>query len=144
MSGALIAAKVAGAALSAASVYEQGMATAAGYAQSKHGAQMAAKEVWRRRNYEQWRNAVYARKTVGTQMNTFGALGVELQGTAIDDLAETMKELTLEKVMTARNEKAEALGYEQAAKDYAKAESRAKRGAALGAAGTFLGGITSM
>jgi len=125
------------------SMVKQGQLTAAGYTSQAKALEMAAAEVRKRRKYEMWRNEVYGRRLVGQQMNTFGALGVELQGTAIQDLADTMRELTLEKLMVARNAKAEATAYDVAAKDFRTAAKKTKRAATIGAFGNWMQGVFS-
>jgi hypothetical protein len=86
-----------------------------------------AEQTKRRTAYEAWRNDVYARRLIGTQRNAFGVSGVDLSGSAIDDLVATMQELTLEKELAISEGKAERAVYKAEAYDAYKAARREKK-----------------
>jgi len=129
-----------GAGLQGLGALMQGQAQAAGYTTSQHGAEQAAKETKEKAAYEAWRNDVFTRQTLGEQKNMFGALGIEMRGTAVDVLAATAQQRALDQAMTMHNARMEAAGYTKAAEDYGKAASKAEDAGILGA----IGGVAQM
>ena len=123
------------------SVYDKYQADVSDYKTLMRNKRFAADETKRRSQYEAWRNDVYARRTIGSQRHAFGAAGVELSGTAIDVRAETMKELTLDKVMGLRNAKAEENALRAEAKDAENAYKRARKSGRVGTAIAAASGI---
>lgn len=91
--------------------------------QRERNSLFSADQTKRRTAYEAWRNDVYARRVIGSQRQSLATSGVDLSGTAIDDLVATMQELTLEKVVGISEgqteeamQRAEALDAKKAAK----------------------------
>jgi aspartate-semialdehyde dehydrogenase len=60
-------------------------------------------EIKRQSKYEQWRMNAASQKVLGEQRNKFAVAEVELQDTAIDVLAESIKEMTLNKLVAQRD-----------------------------------------
>jgi len=93
--------------------------------------------------YEKWRHVLMQRQAVGEQVATYGSLGLALEGTAVENLAETVKELTYEREMGAEVNRAEVRGMRVAAKDLRKAASRAKSGGIFGGIASGIGTLAS-
>lgn len=91
-----------------------------------------ADQTRKRTAYEAWRNDVYARRTLGQQRNAFAVSGVDLSGTAIDDLVATMQELTLNKEIGIAEGLTQESMYRAQATDAAKAAKKAKRNRYIG------------
>lgn len=131
--------QVIGKALSAYGAYQAGKAQAAGYKHERQRATFAAGEVERAARYDSWRMALSRRQALGSQRATYAALGLSTtEGTAIDNLAEAAKMLTLDKLMMQRGAKIEAQQHREDAKFYRKAEKAAKKSGALSAISSFL------
>jgi hypothetical protein len=125
------------------------------YRQLQEGSRFNAEEAKKRTRYEAWRNDVYARRVEGKQRQAFAVAGVDLSGSAIDDLVATMEELTLDKVnaiATGQNEeralRAESKYFAEAAEDANRAalleQSNRKRQQGLDFLGMGLGAVASM
>lgn len=121
------------------SSYMGGQAQAAGYVGGKTSAEFASAEAKRRGQYGSWRSLLGTKRTLGSQRNALGVAGIEMEGTAIDILAETAKELTLDRIMELRNARVESYGQSMAAKDYGRAASAAKSASTIGAIGAGIG-----
>lgn len=128
-----------GSALKAFGAYQAGKAQAAGYKHERQRATFAAGEVERASRYDSWRMALNRRQALGSQRATYAALGLSTtEGTAIDNLAEAAKMLTLDKLMMQRGAKIEAQQHREDAKFYRKAEKAAKKSGTLSAISSFL------
>jgi hypothetical protein len=138
------AAKIAAGALSAAATIQAGYARAGQFGASEKAYEQQAKDAAKRGRYEQWRFHVMARQEVGSQMATYASLGVDMQGTAIDDLAATVKEMTIERVNALQVNRAEVRGLKLAKEEARKAKRHAKAGAILGGVSSFVSSVTSM
>jgi hypothetical protein len=120
--------------------FAQGQSIAQGYAGTAESAEFASKQVRAQGKYKALRSTIAMRRTVGAQVSTFGALGiVGNTGSALDDISETVKEMTLSKMMDAWNTEQTARGYEIEAEDYRKAAKKSRQSGLLGLAGTAAG-----
>jgi hypothetical protein len=120
--------------------FAQGQAQARGYAQTAESAEIAAQDVRAQGKYKAMRSTIAMRRTVGAQVSTFGTLGiVGNTGSALDDISETVKEMTLSKMMDAWNTNITAQGYEREAEDYRKAAKKSRMSGLGGLAGTIVG-----
>jgi hypothetical protein len=109
------------------------------YVSDAETAELASKESLQKGQYEAWRNDVFTRQLTGDQMAEFGAMGLELQGTAIDVLSETMKERSMDKMMALRNARMESEGYAREASSFRKAARSSRTSGLLGLAESGVG-----
>ncbi len=98
-----------------------GLAAASQYEAAAKAAKWMAREAKRRGMYEGWRRSVYNLRYLGQQINQFAVAGVELQDAALEVIAATMGEFTLDKLMAARNADTEVYARLMEAKNYRKA-----------------------
>lgn len=125
-----------------ASDFAGSMSEARAYGQTAESIKMAIGAVEGQTKYKALRSTLALRKTIGSQMSTFGAFGiVGNTGSALDVIRETVKESVLSKLMDRWNANMIIAGYEQAIDDYKKAKSRAEDSARMGLVGGILGGI---
>ena len=125
------------------SSYMGGQAQAASYVGGASSAKFASEETKRKSKYSSWRSQLALQLVSGSQRNAYGVAGIELEGTAVDVLAETAKELTLDRLMEQRNAKAEAYGYKLQEADYKKAAKASKQSGVMGmiSAGIGIAGL---
>jgi NADH dehydrogenase/NADH:ubiquinone oxidoreductase subunit G len=141
MAGPLIAGA---AALSAASRIVPAYAQAASHDAQRRAYRRKRADVKVESEYEQWRRLQMQRQEIGTQMATYASLGLELEGTAIENLAATIKEMTAERVMAKRRDLAEMRELEKAEKEEKRKAVSARTTGWLEGIGAALGTGSSM
>lgn len=131
----MLGAIIAGAASAGSSILGGRSSKKASRAQAKEYERQAV-DRGKTARYDQWRRNLAQRKAVGSQIATYANLGLELEGTPIENLAETVKELTIERQLDMQTARSEITGLYAAAKG-AKAVGNASMQAGL------IGGIAS-
>ena len=141
---ALIASQVAGATASAGGGLMGGYVQGLGYDYEANKSLQAAELIEKQWGYESWRRDLASRRFLGTQRAGFGAAGVELSGSAIDDLAESAKMMTLDKLMGGWMTTIAAAQHRADAKFNKWAGKSARQTGVLSGIGNFLGGTSSL
>jgi len=127
-----------GSGLRAFGAIEAANAEARGYEHSAETAELAAKDIAKRGKYESWRRDLAMRQARGTQLATYGTLGVEIQDTAIENLTEMAKEMTMAKLMSERTSRIQVFSEKKNAEYYRSAARSTRRAGMLNAIGSFL------
>lgn len=144
MSGLGMAAGIGSAILNTASTIMEGRAQAKSLKAQARSKELQAVDVGKVARYEQWRRNLAQRKAIGTQIATYANLGLELEGTPIENLAETVKELTLERQNAMFESRSEIQGLNTEAKELRKAASRARQSSIVSGVAKGLGSIAGM
>lgn len=119
----------------------EGYARSAGYASSAEGARLAAEEIERGAKAESAQIARQRSEMVGAMANRFAVAGVAIEGSAMESLLEAARQITMEKLMKARNARAQAYGQHLNEIAYKKAAKAAKKAGFVGMAGAALGAL---
>ena len=135
--------QIIGAGMKGIGTYFSGMAEADQFGESAKEADQQAALTRQRGDYETWRRNVQARQVIGQQRNAYAAGGIELQDTAADVLAASMKEMALDKLVAYRNSRQESAALETRAKYLRKAQKTAKTGAIIGGVSSALTALSA-
>jgi len=119
--------------------WQQGSAQKSMAVSGKRSAAHALKETQRQARYDQWLISKRIASKHGEQRAAFAGAGLELSGTALQVMKESLLNMNRDKAMTKYNAEQKALGLKRAYRDYKRAEKSAGLSQAIGIAGTAIG-----